>query len=80
MAKNGTKGVYDKDPNVYPDAKMYKTLTFDEVLEKKLGVMDTTAASLCRDNKVNAVVFDAKGKGNLLKAATGKVKGTTIKA
>lgn len=80
MAKNGTKGVYDKDPNKFKDAKMYKTITFDEILAKKLKVMDSTAACLCRDNNVNAIVFDAKGKDSLLKAAQGKMTGTVIKA
>lgn len=80
MAKNGTKGVYDKDPNQFDDAKMYETITFDEILAKKLKVMDSTAACLLRDNKVDAFVFDAKGEDSLLKAAKGQMLGTTIKA
>ena len=51
-------GVYDKDPHKYPDAKKYDTLTFTKVLEDRLAVMDGTAATLCRDNKLPILVFD----------------------
>lgn len=50
-------GVYDKDPHKYPDAKKYETLTFTKVLEDRLAVMDGTAATLCRDNKLPILVF-----------------------
>ena len=80
MAKNGVAGVYDKDPNKYDDAVMYETMTFDEILDKKLGIMDQTAATLCRDNGVSAFVFNANGENNIVKAATGTIIGTTIKA
>lgn len=80
IGKNKTDGVYDKDPNKYPDAKMFKKLTFDEVLDRKLSVMDATAASLCREYKVNVFVFNANGKNNFVKAANNKIKGTIITA
>ena len=80
IGKNQTDGVYDKDPNKYEDAKMFKTMTFDDILDKRLSVMDATAASLCRDNKVNVFVFNGNGKDNYVKAAKGKIKGTTITA
>ena len=80
IGKNQADGVFDKDPNKYKDAKMFKTMTFDDILDMKLSVMDTTAASLCRDNKVNVFVFNANGKNNYVKAVQGKIKGTTIKA
>jgi len=80
IGKNKADGVYDKDPNKYKDAKMFKTMTFDQLLDSRLGVMDATAASLCRDNGVDVFVFNANGKNNFAKAANGKIKGTTIKA
>lgn len=80
IGKNQTDGVYDKDPNKFKDAKMFKTLTFDEILDRRLSVMDATAASLCREYKVNVFVFNANGKNNFVKAAQGKIKGTNIKA
>ncbi|MDO4197674.1 MAG: UMP kinase [Erysipelotrichaceae bacterium] len=79
MAKNGVDGVYDSDPRTNPDAKMYTDVTFDEILDKKLGVMDQTAATLCRDNGVEVFVFNANDENNIVKAATGKIIGTTIK-
>ncbi len=78
MAKNGTDGVYDKDPAKYNDAKKYDTLTHQEVLEKKLEVMDSTAAALCKDNGINIVVFDMNEHGNIKKVAQGEKIGTLI--
>ena len=57
-------GVYDKDPHKYPDAKKYDTLTFSKVLEDQLAVMDGTAATLCRDNKLPILVFDQIGRAS----------------
>lgn len=53
-------GVYDKDPDEYKDAKMYKTISFNEVIEKNLKVMDSTAFTLCRDNHIPLIVFNVK--------------------
>ena len=53
-------GVYDKDPDKYKDAKMYKTISFKEVIEKNLKVMDSTAFTLCRDNCIPLIVFNVK--------------------
>lgn len=78
MAKNGTKGVYDKDPRKHDDAVMYGTLTLQEVLEKNLLVMDSTAASICKDNKINIVVFDMNEKGNIKKAVMQEKIGTMV--
>ena len=58
-------GVYDKDPHKYPDAKKYDTLTFSKVLEDQLAVMDGTAATLCRDNKLPILVFDLADPDNI---------------
>ena len=57
MAKNGTEGVYDKDPRKNPDAKMFDELTFKDILNKDLEVMDSTAAAICKDNKLKLLVF-----------------------
>lgn len=53
-------GVYDKDPDEHKDAKMYKTISFNEVIEKNLKVMDSTAFTLCRDNHIPLIVFNVK--------------------
>ena len=76
----GTKvnGVYTSDPMKNPDAKRYDTLTFTEALTKKLGVMDATALSLCRDNQMPIVVFDVTTPGHLLKAVKGEPVGTLV--
>ena len=65
MAKNGTEGIYDSDPRKNPNAHMYSELTFNEILEKGLAVMDSTAASLCRDNKLPLIVFNMNKDGNI---------------
>lgn len=72
-------GIYDKDPKVNKDAKRIDEITYLEVLNKKLNVMDTTATSLCMDNDVPIIVFDINEKGNLLKIVEGKTIGTTVK-
>ncbi|MBR6610467.1 MAG: UMP kinase [Oscillospiraceae bacterium] len=64
-------GVYDKDPKKYPDAVKYDTLTFTQVLNDQLNVMDMTAATMCRDNKLPILVFDM-ADGNIVKAIKAK--------
>ncbi len=71
-------GVYDKDPHKYEDAVKYDTLTFSEVLSNELAVMDSTAATLCRDNKLPMLVFDLSRPDNILDAVLGKEVGTVI--
>ena len=71
-------GVYDKDPHKYPDAKKYDTLTFTKVLEDQLAVMDGTAATLCRDNKLPILVFDLADPDNIAKAVQGENVGTLV--
>ena len=71
-------GVYDKDPHKYPDAKKYDTLTFTKVLEDRLAVMDGTAATLCRDNKLPILVFDLADPDNIAKAVQGENVGTLV--
>ncbi|AOG60190.1 uridylate kinase [Spiroplasma helicoides] len=79
MAKNGTKGVYDSDPNTNKDAKFLESLTFHDLVVKRLQVMDSTAASLARDGKLEIVVFDMNGKDNIKKIAHGDLEATYIK-
>ena len=71
-------GVYDKDPHKYPDAKKYDTLTFSKVLEDQLAVMDGTAATLCRDNKLPILVFDLADPDNIARAVQGETVGTLV--
>ncbi len=78
MAKNGTDGVYDSDPRKNPNAKLFEHLTFTNVLEKGLQVMDSTAAALCKDNNVNIVVFNMNEEGNIVKAMKGDKIGTLV--
>ncbi len=78
MAKNATEGVYDSDPRKNPQAKMYEELTFSEILNKNLAVMDSTAASLCKDNKLDLIVFNMNKKGNITKAVKGEKIGTYV--
>jgi len=76
----GTKvdGVYTADPKKDPTATKYDTLTFTEALTKRLGVMDATAMSLCRDNQMPIVVFDVTTPGQMLKAVSGEAVGTLV--
>ena len=70
-------GVYNKDPKKYPDAVKYDTLTFTQVLTDQLNVMDMTAATMCRDNKLPILVFDM-ADGNIEKAVKGETIGTLV--
>lgn len=78
MAKKGTDGIYDCDPNKNPDAKKFETLTYIEILNKGLQVMDTTATSLCMDNAIPLVVFNIDDHKNIVRAALGEEIGTTV--
>lgn len=71
-------GVYDSDPVSNPDAKRYKTVTYDEVLQKRLGVMDATAIALCRDNNMDLRVLSINEQGALTQMAMGEDIGTLI--
>lgn len=73
-------GVYDSDPKINPNAVKYDEITFDEVLEKGLKVMDSTAASMCRDNRIPIMVFSIEQPENLVAAMRGdKNIGTIVK-
>jgi len=77
MAKR-VDGVYDSDPLKNPEAKKFERLTYLDVLSKGLGVMDSTATSLCMDNDIPLVVFDLTQKGNIRRAIMGEPIGTFI--
>ena len=77
MAKK-VDGVYDDDPKTNPDAHMFQQLSFLDVLNKELKVMDSTAASLCKDNNIPIIVFNITKPGNMLKAVMGETIGTIL--
>ena len=72
-------GVYSADPKKDKNATKFDEITYIDVLNKKLNVMDSTATSLCMDNNIPILVFDINKKGNLLKASTGERIGTIVK-
>ena len=78
MGKNGVDGIYDSDPKTNPNAKRFETITWDEILEKGLQVMDSTAASMARDNDTNLMVFDITKENALIKATTGDIPHTKV--
>ncbi len=71
-------GVYSADPEKDPDAKRFDSVTFAEVIEKRLKIMDSTAFTLCRDNNMPLIVFDMNTAGNLKKVVNGEKKGTLV--
>jgi len=71
-------GVYSADPKIDANATMYETLSYDEVIEGKLGVMDANAIVLCRDQKMPIRVFNVFGSGNLMQIVKGKRVGTLV--
>ena len=72
-------GVYDSDPNKNPDAVKYDTVSFNDVLSKDLAVMDSTAASLCKDNDIPMLVFSVDQPMNIYYAVCGEDIGTMVK-
>ncbi|MDI3298176.1 MAG: UMP kinase [Bacillota bacterium] len=71
-------GVYEADPRFHPEARRYETVGFMEVLERGLGVMDATAASLCMDNRIPIIVFDVTRPGNIRRVVLGEPIGTWV--
>ena len=70
--------VYDSDPNLNPNAKKYDALSFNDILGKELGVMDSTAASMCRDNNMPILVFGLDDPENIVRAVCGEHIGTLV--
>ncbi len=71
-------GVYDKDPQKFPDAKQIKRITYDEVIQKKLAVMDTTAIVMCRDHNLPLKVFNMNTPGEMVRAVTTDEVGSLV--
>jgi len=78
LAKN-VDGVYDSDPNINPNAVKFDKLSFLDVLNKELGVMDSTAASLCKDNNIPIIVFGLNDPDNIIRIVKGENIGTSIR-
>jgi uridylate kinase len=79
MAKNKVDGVYSADPFKDPTAVKYDTLTYMDILNKDLGVMDATASSLCKDNNIPLIVFSITERGNIKRVVLGEKIGTIVK-
>ena len=79
MGKNGVEGIYDKDPTKFSDAKFFKEITYQEILEKKLQIMDLSAVELIKDKDVEIRVFSMSDPNNFLRVAMGEKIGTTCK-
>ena len=71
-------GVYDKDPLQFPDAVMYREVSYLEVLSKSLAVMDATSIAMCRDNQLPIIVFNLNASGNIMRMSMGELIGTLI--
>lgn len=80
MGKNKVDGVYDADPRVVPNARKYAKLTYQEMLEKKLTVMDQTAAALAAERDIEILVFDVSAAGSMRRAVLGERIGTLVHA
>lgn len=78
MAKNGVDGVYNSDPRINPDALKYDSLSYMDVIQEELAVMDTTATSMCMDNDIDLIVFNMNEKNNIIKAVKGEAVATRV--
>jgi uridylate kinase len=78
MKATKVDGIYDKDPMKHKDAVKFEKISYIDVLNKNLKVMDLTAVSLCMDNKLPILSFDLTKKGNILRAVLGEDIGTTV--
>ena len=79
LAKKGTDGIYDSDPNVNPNAKKYDNLSYREILNKNLKIMDGTATTLCMDNNIPLRVFGIDEEDAMYKVVCGEDIGTNVK-
>ena len=71
-------GIYDSDPKLNPEAKKYDTISINEVVEKKLGVIDMTASVMCMENKMHLMVFGLEEENSIVNALSGKFNGTVV--
>jgi uridylate kinase len=74
------EGVYDRDPKRHPDASMYSRMTYDRFLSEKIGVMDSTAVTLCRENQMSIRVFKLMTRGNIKRVMFGEPIGTVVES
>lgn len=79
LAKKGVDGIYDSDPNLNANAKKFDTLKYIDILNLGLGIMDSTATSLCMDNKIPLIVFGIDKPNNIIDVVIGKKIGTFVK-
>ncbi len=79
MAKNGVDGVYSADPKIDPNATRYDELKFDDIINKQLAVIDLDAAKVCKENHIEAFIFDMAVPNNILHACKGQAVGTVIR-
>jgi uridylate kinase len=78
MAKNGTDGIYDKDPRKHGDAVKFDQIEFADAINRQLKVMDLTAFTFCMENNMPIVVFDIQAPGNMARIAMGEPIGTLV--
>ncbi|ADR25047.1 UMP kinase [Mycoplasmopsis bovis] len=78
MGKNGVSGIYDCDPKSNKNAKKFGKISYDEILDKKLQVMDLTATSMARDNKINLIIFNINEPNAILRAIEGDIDHTEV--
>jgi uridylate kinase len=78
MKATRVDGVYDKDPHKFKDARMFRRLSYLDVLNRNLEVMDSTAISLCRDNRLPILVFNMTKPGNIRRVVMGEPLGTLV--
>ncbi|NJK42139.1 MAG: UMP kinase [Acaryochloridaceae cyanobacterium SU_2_1] len=78
MKATKVDGIYDSDPKINPEAQRFRTLTYSHVLTHDLGVMDSTAIALCKDNDIPILVFDLSVPGNIRRALLGESIGTLV--
>ena len=80
MSKNKVDGIYDADPNAHPGAKRYSSISYMDALNLRLGIMDSTALTLCMENNLPIVVFDIFDTGSLTRILEGETVGTLVNA
>ena len=80
MAKHNVDGVYSSDPQINPDASKYEFVSYIDALEKRLGVMDSTAVSFCMENDIPIIVFDLFIPGSLERIVKGEQLGSLVAA
>lgn len=78
MGKNNVDGVYDSDPNINKNAKFYPHLTYTKMINDELKVMDITAASICKQNKIESIIFQINKKNAIIDVLNNKIKHTLI--